>query len=61
MEFNLIRLPGDMIHVSGLCGEDAGVVKLNVVFQGYYDPPRLTYPEIPDEYDIDTITLFLFI
>jgi hypothetical protein len=31
MEFNLSRFKDDTIHVSGICGEDAGVVKLNVV------------------------------
>jgi hypothetical protein len=31
MELNLNGLPNDAIHVSGLGGEDGGVVKLNAV------------------------------
>jgi hypothetical protein len=36
MELNLNCLPNDAIHVSGFCGEDGGIVKLNMVQQlGY--------------------------
>jgi hypothetical protein len=31
MEFSLSCLPDDTIRVSGFCGEDSGVVKLNAV------------------------------
>jgi hypothetical protein len=31
MELNLNGLPNDVIHISGLGGEDGGIVKLNVV------------------------------
>jgi hypothetical protein len=31
MELNLSVLPTDAIHVSGLSGEDSGIVKLNAV------------------------------
>jgi hypothetical protein len=33
MEFNLNGFPNDAIHISGLCGEDGGILKLNVVSQ----------------------------
>jgi hypothetical protein len=33
MEFSLSHLPDNTIHVSGFCGEDAGIVKLNIVSQ----------------------------
>jgi hypothetical protein len=33
MELNLNGLRNDAIHVSGVSGEDGGIVKLNAVFQ----------------------------
>jgi hypothetical protein len=33
MELNLNDLPNDATHVSGLSGEDGGIVKLNTVSQ----------------------------
>jgi hypothetical protein len=31
VEFKLNGIPNNSIHVSGLCGEDGGIVELNVV------------------------------
>jgi hypothetical protein len=33
MEFNLNHLRDNVIHISGFCGEDTGVFKLNVMSQ----------------------------
>jgi hypothetical protein len=33
IELNLSGLPNDAIHISGFCGEDGGVMKLNVACQ----------------------------
>jgi hypothetical protein len=33
MELNLNGFPDDAIHISGLGGEDGGIVKLNAVSQ----------------------------
>jgi hypothetical protein len=31
VEFNLNGLPGNVVHISGFCGEDGRIVQLNVV------------------------------